>query len=187
MSEGRLVSQNAPTASGLERWEWLFPLRGRWLRTFLISTGYLSLVLYLVGGLAVAQFVPHLLSARGLRVSVARNWSLREEHGNWDRTGCPFVLSLGPVRYEFRYPARGKRHAGELPLQQLLVCGLIGLPLLIAKCRVKPKQFSCFAWCLGATACFLLFPLAAVCGPMGCQAIQPWHVIYYGLLNLIRG
>jgi hypothetical protein len=89
----------ARVATRFARWDWLFPLRGRWLRTFLAVMWRLGLFFCLIAGLAVAEFTPHLLSARDLRVSTTHTWAIGEVHGKWDRVGCPFVLTLGPIRF----------------------------------------------------------------------------------------
>lgn len=175
--------------SRLQQWEWLFPLRGRWLRIFLAVVWRFGLFLYLIAGLAVAEFVPRLASARNVQMTVSGQWDLSQEYPaalkvNYLRGPIPTVLRLGPFQFKYDYPGRLQRHAPERTLGLVLRCVVFGYPLIVARLLGPRGRFPSFAWKLGAVALVLMFPQAIACGPLGCRTICVWHAIYYGLRGL---
>jgi hypothetical protein len=169
----------------IERYEWAFPVRGRWLRALLAVFGRLLALTVLICGLAVCEMVPHFFSARNLRVAVRSDWGFSEVHGPWDRTGSSFVTRLGPLRFDYRYPARGRGRAPEGVLELALQAALFGLVWLTARKVGHYRTPGRLTGELAVAGGLLLFPLATACGAMGCQTMQPWHLIWYGFASLI--
>lgn len=176
-------------AGQLARWEWLFPLRGRWLSIFLGVVWRLALFFYLIAGLAVAEFLPRLASARNVRMTTTTQWALSEEHPaaqkvDFRRGPFPTILRLGPLRFDYAYPARSQPHAPEGRLSFLLQCVVFGLPLLAARTFGPRERFRSFTWKLGVVALVLMFPQAVACGALGCRTMRTWHSVYYSLWSL---
>jgi hypothetical protein len=159
-------------ARSLDRIEWLFPLTGRWRRHSVRVTGCVLLVVGLLQGLLLAEVVPHLASAKHLRMERSSCWRVREYRGRWGRAGAPFVLEFGPLRFRYTYPPRGCRNRAETPVRWALQLGTWGVVLGLARMWIG-DSLKRLAPTLTIAGCILLFPLAIACGPMGCENVTP--------------
>ena len=166
----------------LERIEWMFPLKGRWLRYFLAAPACLFLAVTLLCGLYLAQVLPQLASARDLRVGQASNWALREQAGPWSRAGAAFHLQVGPMVLRYTYPPRDFRSAGEPLIRLALQACVLGLPLLVGRSMLRGSAFWRFAGAQGLLSAVLLFPLAIGCDSIGYRTMPLWHLVF-GLLS----
>lgn len=164
------------------RFEWAFPLRGRWRSYWFRAAANVLAVMALLFSLTAAEALSHLVSAQNLRVERNPRWRLAETIGNFDRTGAPFSLELGPMRLNYRYPARGRRNGWE-PLVGLALQVLVILAPFFAARKLMGSGFVRWAWGFGGALVVLLFPVAVACGPMGCSNIQVWHCVWWWLIG----
>lgn len=154
--------------SWLRRAEWLFPLRGRWLR-------YLVWGLFLFFCLAyvrISDFAPRLASAQRIQIHLTSRWRLGDEYGSFAGGSAAATMWLGPVEVNCRYPARGHgRHSAEGSVGMLLGLGFWVLPFLAAWV-FQARRFGSFVGGWFLVQSVLLFPLGVACGPLGCQSIS---------------
>lgn len=154
--------------SWLQASEWLFPLRGRWLRYLL----WPLMLLFCLAYIRVSDFAPRLASLTDTRVRLTSRWRLRDEYGSFERRSVAATMWFGPVRFDGRYPTRGYGHrSAEGALGMLFTLGLWGLPFLAARV-VQARRFWSFVGGWTFVQVILLFPFGVACGPLGCHGIS---------------
>jgi hypothetical protein len=91
----------------LDRIEWLFPLRGRWLRSFLVGVGVGLWLFWCVGGLWFDwEMLPTLLSAdpQYIDCRLSSDWTFGCSGGISMAGHTGMAFSLGPIEVTWLAP-----------------------------------------------------------------------------------